>query len=44
VEKASIDDFYLDVTPLVTAQLQYGLVLNDNDMPGTSNDLSVATA
>jgi hypothetical protein len=36
VEKASIDDFYVDVTSLVAAQLERGLLVNDLDMPGTS--------
>jgi hypothetical protein len=36
VEKASIDDFYVDVTSLVAAQLERGLLINELDMPGTT--------
>lgn len=35
VEKASIDDFYVDVTSLVAAQLERGLLINDLDMPAS---------
>jgi hypothetical protein len=37
IEKASIDDFYIDVTSIVAGQLRRSLMVNEYDMPGKSS-------